>query len=500
MFYANFKPLKNSINAKVNFTNFENSMNTEVDEALLPYKSAKMSYNFNVKRGALTNGYGFKDLTLPNFSNNEFRKIIPPREKIKKLWLYKYYNQDFNVYDPELIMYAESGNVYFISVIDDTPLTAPLFNCVVSKEVPNAINYRLNSVDTLIFSSDSDGMWKYVRNQLVEKVENSPFIKSMCLHYERMFAVAGTEKNRLAFSANLDPTDWSEDLSTGGFIEMQDERGYLTKCISFNDYVYVFRENGVSRVSGYGDQTEFSVSHLFVSSVKLYGETVTVCGNKIMLLARDGLHSFDGYSTTKLNLGIESLFEGVENDYATGIYYNNKFLLACKLNFNDDQLIGCESYEGGYKNNALIELDLSTNELSITRGVDIASMLVIEGENFSKVAVCFNGEYSNKLGELTKDGTIFGNVLNKKWVSPKSNMGYPTKNKHIKECYIKTKNDCVVNIKTEKELKSFNVKGKDTSQRVLINMVGEQIEIGFEVNSAGETFISCPQITLEVEG
>ena len=89
----------------------------------------------------------------------------------------------------------------------------------------------------------------------------------MCLHYERLFAVVGGERNRLAFSANLEPTDWTEDLSSGGFIEMQDERGGLNRVISYNDYIYVFRDFGVARVSAYGDQTDFSVSQLFISSV-----------------------------------------------------------------------------------------------------------------------------------------------------------------------------------------------------------------------------------------
>jgi len=500
MFYRNHKPLKSVVSAKVNFTNFEKTMNTEIDEALLPYKTAKISYNFNVKNGALTNGYGFSELTLPKISEDGFRKILPPDETIKKIWLYKYYNQEYKVYDPELIIYCESGNIYFAPIYSDAPFCGTLMNDIFSSSVPNAINYRLNSEDVLLFSSESEGMWKYCHNNKMEKVENSPFIRSMCLHYERMFAVAGKERNRLAFSANLDPTDWSEDLSTGGFIDMQDERGALNKVISFNDYVYVFRDNGVSRVSGYGDQTEFNVSHLFISSVKLYGETVTVCGNKILLLAKDGIHSFDGYSTKKLNLGIDSLFEGVSNECANGLYYNNKYYLACRLNFNDGEKIGCENYEGGYKNNALIELDLSTNEISITRGVDIASMVVLEGENFSKVAVCFNGEHSKKIGELNKSGCVFGQALSKKWVSPKSNMGYPTKVKQIKECFIKTKGPCKIKICTDKQTKEFNVMPKEVSQRIKLGMTGEQIEVSFMSDYLGETLISCPQIVLDIEG
>lgn len=498
MFYPKPKLNKKVTNAKITFTNFENTMDTEVDEALLPYKTAKMSYNFNVKNGALKNGYGFKDLCLPGWQKEGERQILPPSSPVKKIWHYKTYDHEDKTDYDEMLFFCENGDLYSCLIKSDSPFLVKIKEGFDASSIPNAINYRLDSVDTFILSSQSDGMWKYIHNRAITKVEDAPYIKSMCLHYERLFAVAGEERNRLAYSANLDPTNWNEDLSSGGFIEMQDERGALNKVISFNDYVYIFRDFGVARLSAYGDQTEFSVSQLFKSSVKLYGDTVTLCGNKVLLLARDGIHTFDGYSTSKLNLGIDKLFEGVENDKAVGLYYHNKFFLACKLNFNDGEKIGCENYENGYINNALIVYDLSTNELSITRGVDICSMQAVDYENFTKVIACFNGEYSSRLGELTNDGCIFEKVLPKKWVSPKSNMGYPTKVKHIKECLIKSKTPCKVYILTDKQKKEFFVDGKETSQRIKLNTYGEQIEVGFEVTEKGDTNISCPQIIVGI--
>ena len=498
MFYPNLKLGKKVTSAKVNFTAFEKCMDTETDEALLPYKTAKMSYNFDVKKGALTNGYGFKDLCLPNYHTDGERQLIIPDEPIKKAWVYRYYYDNYQAFEPELICYGESGQLYFCCIHDDSPFVLKIPQDTMLTEIPNAVNYKLNSQDTMIFSSNKDGMWKYVLNGGVTKVDGAPSIISMCLHYERLFAVVGGQRNRLAFSANLDPTNWSEDLSNGGFIEMQDDRGCLSKVVSFNDYVYVFREYGVSKVSAYGNQTDFSVSHLFVSSVKLYGNTVTVCGNKILLLARDGVHSFDGYSTKRLQLGIDELFKNVENDNACAVCFKNKFLLACRLNFADGKHVGCEAHDCGYINNALLEIDLTTNEVSITRGVDIASMLVIDDKNVAKVTACFNGEYSKRIGELTNDGMLFGVPLEKCWLSPKSNLGYPTKIKHIKDCLIKTKSACKITIMSDGECKSFSVNGKETSQRVKLNVHGEQIQVGFEVDAMGETYISCPQISLEI--
>lgn len=498
MFYPNRKLRKETIEAKVNFTNFEKSMNTQTDDVLLPYKSAKISYNYNVKKGALCTGYGVKELTLPKLDGSGERVIKLPGKDIKQIWKYKYYDATLKRDDSQIVCMDSDGQLYFILIQDNSGACLPIIEQTPFQGVPTAINYRLNSVDTLIFSSDKDGMWKYSTNNGLTKVEDAPHIVSMCLHYERLFAVTSGERNRLVFSANLDPTNWKQDLSNGGFIDMQDERGALNSVVTFNDYVYVFRDYGVSKVSAYGDQTDFSVSHLFVSSVKLYGNTVTVCGNKILLLTRDGIHSFDGYSTHKLQLGIDALFKDVQNDNACGVYFKNKFLLACKLNFNDGDKIGCESYSGGYVNNALLEYDLQTGEISITRGIDIASMVVVDDPRFAKVVMCFNGEHSKKFGELCENGCVFNTPLTKKWVSPKSNLGYPTKIKKVNECLINTKSDCTILVTTNKQKKDFKVEGKNTSQRIKLNVVGEQMEVAFISNSKDDTYISCPQISLSI--
>ncbi len=272
----------------------------------------------------------------------------------------------------------------------------------------------------------------------------------------------------------------------------------MNKIISFNDYVYVFRDYGVSKISAYGDQEDFSVSQLFISSSKIYGKSVTSCGDRIMFLAKDGIHTFDGYDTTKLTLNIENMFKSENNDNCCGLFYQDKYYLACRMNFNDDGLIGCENYSEGYQNNALIEYDLKTGDLNILRGVDIRSIIAIEESNVSKLVACFNGEYKSYLGQLDDSGTLFGQALVSYWQSPFSNLGYPNHIKIVKEILIKTLSDCQVTIKSDKEEKTYNVKGKSTTQRVKTHVSGELIQISFQTENVGEVLISRPQITVGV--
>ena len=84
MFYSKKLITKKVSTYKLNFTAFSNTMNTEIDDAILPHKYAKLSYNFKVANGALSTGIGFEELTLPtDYNTTENQRQIRLE---KKLW------------------------------------------------------------------------------------------------------------------------------------------------------------------------------------------------------------------------------------------------------------------------------------------------------------------------------------------------------------------------------------------------------------------------------
>ncbi|MBO5884349.1 MAG: hypothetical protein J6Q51_00970, partial [Clostridia bacterium] len=229
MFYP--KPLvtKKVKNYTINFSAFASGMNTEVDEGILPYKYAKKCYNYTVENGALKNGIGFEPLSLPVSSDDittERLITMEPNQSVKALWVFKYFDTETNKPDYKLLFYTEGGIIRWTNLVGQYPYTFEIASFIYSSGVPNAVNYRLNGIDVMIFSSATDGMWTYNGNHNAQKIEDGPSIVSMCLHYERLFAIIENgERNRLSFSASLDPTNWNQTLEEGGFIDMLDERG-----------------------------------------------------------------------------------------------------------------------------------------------------------------------------------------------------------------------------------------------------------------------------------
>ena len=489
MFYRKKLLTKSSKTYKLSYTAFSAGMNSEIDENLLPHKYAIMTYNYKIKDGKLSSGHGFKPATLPlNDCIGERELSLNAHKDLTALHHFRDYDYE-NKRDIDRLVFfnQENKKLYWIQIESYDPYTYPLFSTPY-ESVPTMVNYRYNGNDCMFISSPSDILRVFKTGATAEEIENGPKIISMCRHYERIFAILEGEKISLAFSANLDPTNWNFDIDEGGFIDFVDERGKLEKVVSFNDYVYVFREHGISRITAYGDQSEFSVNHIYTSSSKIYGQSVAVCGEIIMFLANDGIYAFDGLNVKKIELGFEK-YLSKRNNLAVGAFHKGKYYVACQALFDGET--------SEFKNNnVLIEIDADTFEVNLTKGVDINSMLALRYKNVEKLLVTFGTYNTGMIGELTDDGTLIDMELPKLWLSPKSNLGYPNQIKIIKEMRLLSKYDCEIEVITDKQRKTFAVKGKDTTQRIKMNVRGELVQIAFK--SKGLADISVPELIVSV--
>ncbi len=427
------------------------------DESVIDFSTASMCYNFDFSSGALRDGYGIQsDPAVPTVAT--------------AYWIYRYYSQDAGRYVEQYIYqysgvlryYDEyTGDLLFIYGNPFPPITA--------------INYRLNSEDVMLMSCEGHRLITWNGKKLVEH-KDSPVISSMALHYERLFVTSPETPTRVYFSQNLDPTNWSISSTEGGFIELLDERGDLNKVVSFANYLYIFRDHGISRVSAYGDQSEFSVTNLFVSAGRIYPESIVKCGSCIVFLASDGLYVFDGYECARTLKNLDGLYDG---KVKASTYFNGKYYLACRMNFGDGKKVGCEN--GEYEVNALLVYDPTSGEYSLSRGMDISFMNAVTYLDRDFLAAY---EKTGGGGIITECGSRFGEPLPKLWKSPVTDFGAPDKTKSLRELYVDTATDCAARVDTGKKVKTVQIKTGSRRLRLNTNCKAFSLELSDDASGA----------------
>lgn len=279
MFYRNaLKGLRGS-DRVYSVKSFGGGMNTVSEDFLLEQGVAKISYNLSGRTGALRECGGFSAFTLP-FDGKETEVTIG-NKAITKVWYYRRFDLPTRKNDDRILLLSEDKRLYNIYV-NGLDLGVSLVDERQFEETPEALNYRLNGEDVMIFCSGKDKMRVYNGVDTPTVIDDAPALSSICVHGERLFATSPDTLNTLWFSDDLDPTNWNISLDEAGFVEMADENGALLKVLSFFNYVYVFRSYGITRFYATGEQSRFSLMHLFVSSDRIIGDTVCVCGARIL--------------------------------------------------------------------------------------------------------------------------------------------------------------------------------------------------------------------------
>lgn len=479
MFYTNLLNLKDITYKTVNYSSFLNGVNTVYDESILPTGYTRLSYNFDYTDGALKDGLGIcspnvrYSADIPNLNKT---LSVPKGLSIDGIWLFKYTNENTEMLCPLLIMYCRNGKFYY-NYLHNSSTQWIEISGLTSYYKPLVIGYNLNGIDTLLIFSETEGLYAWSLNTGVTKIDGVPCMSSMCLHYERMFVTSNENNRRVWFSDDLNPTNFNIGLDEGGFIDMVDDFGRSNKVISFDGYVYVFRDYNIARITAYAEQESFNVTQLYVGSGRIFKNTVTLCGNRIMYLASDGLYSFNGSSSTKINLGINNIFDN-NNENAVAGFCNGCLYLACRLKFDDD-----ETFVNDTKNNALIKYDISAGRITILKGCDIRDISVINDYLDTYVFVVVNIDDVPVLGMLNCSGKIFDGVTDKVWVTPETDFNYPDRFKLIKEIYLETKSDLMIKIKADGKTKCFKILGKDGISSIKPRLKGKKISITFEAKT-----------------
>ena len=466
----------------ITFDRFQTNANSDESDNVVDERQTKSSYNFKGTSGNLEPGYGFSVLKLPETETTVTTREIEIYEQspILDLWHFRYYDESTNKPQERLFWFNADGYLAYCKVFSYDPSSYEINDLEPIPNPPTGLNLTINDVDYMIFSHDN-GVVKITQN--TKTIKNDLPLKkfvSMANAYGGVYAINEGKRNKITYSNDQpDPTEWTLLENT---LDLTDERGRCNKLMFFDDYLFAFRDYGITKISKYSASDDFSTSNLFQTSAKIYPNTVAKCGDFVVFMAKDGIYNFNGQTTKKFDFDINKLLNVNDNSNATACYQNGKYFLACKLNFDDNQKIGAEAYADGFVNNTLIIIDLNTNQLTITRGVDIRSMLSLNSGNLSTVVACFNGEHSHKLGMLDNSGKLFDTALESSWKSVKIDLDRPEINKVLKEIYIKTSQATTLKITTDSTESEIQINAKQTLQKIKTNISGKEFQ--FELISS----------------
>lgn len=495
MFYPNL--IKGKLKYKnFNFAPFNKHINSKLDEKTLPFGSCSNLYNFNTSSGALIDGVGIDDITLiwDSFYDLEYKTLdLPLTFYIAGCYFFKYWESQHDRYLYFIIIYGANKKLYY-NIINGVNTEWHEIKNINFTAKPIALYSKVNGVDSIIFYSKEDGMyvWNYHISQAY-KVENSPLITSMCIHDNRMFATIDGEARSIIFSEELNPINFNVSTNEGGYIDMGDDFGKCNKVISFDGDLYVFRDYHIAKVTESKDRNEFVVNQIYAGNGKIYPNSVSICGNKIMFLASDGIYEFDGTKAKKIDLEFDNMIVGVDNHFAIAQYISGYYYLACVMDFNDDYVFACETFANG-GNNALLKINVNDNSCEVHRGCDIREFTPInDGVNDSMIVTYAFDLPSTSIGILKDNGCVKRLDLRKKWKSAMFDFDIPNKNKFVKEISFISKSNIILNICLDDKVKSYNIKGKDDCQTIKINEKARRVGVEF-ISNFNNNYISIPQL------
>lgn len=448
MYYLKKTASKGVNRASVTINDFSNGSDFSHDSRVTPFYKSNVSYNFECESGALKDASGIKIASFGELNNRLQLKVI----NAEKLYYFKSYNQDLKKYEDRLLVYV-NRKIYMANPYLDSDFSEVLgleFN-----GAPTAVRYAYNGKNVIIFTFDNQ--MKVFDGEKVIEVSDVPCITSTCIHNERLFATEGGEKTTLWFSDDFDPLNWKISLHDAGFIDFRDDGGSLIKVVSFNGYVYLFRNYGITRITAYGDQTEFATENIATSSGKIYGESITVCGNRIIYLAEDGFYSFSGGSTNRILKGLDECLKSVENENAKGVYYNGKFY--CNLKLKIENAV----------QNCLIYYDLTSKNFTVCKNLKFSDFQIMDGENDFKLL--FLNADNGAIGELSSKSECFGLPILKRWVSAKYDF-LNSNEKVVTSVSLVTKTDINLSVESEAGKRKIKFLASDKIQTKSIGIKG----------------------------
>lgn len=414
---------------------FKKGADFSVDASCLDLSKAADESGFDCSDGSLENGWGVATTYVDGTASG--------------MWM-------FRKGDGIPMWSAGSKVLYKTSLIS---VAQTLDNVSVSGNA-YGVNFKYNGDDAILIYSDEgslylwDGVNKAVQLQAAG-------ISSLAVYDDKIFA-AKKDSNELLYCSASDPTQFGGDECKS--IDISDDRGNITKIIPFLEYLFVFKDYGITRITALSGG-EFKLENLFLEGGKIYPGTVCLCGNAIIFMADSGFYSFNGRTAKPI---LKELFPLIRPSQLTSAaYMSGKYFLSA-------------SSDGGR-----ILAVSNLESFNITRNIGITLLFPMEGN-----LLCLT---NSMVAEVVRTGKYYHNIIPKRWVSPAYDFGTSAL-KHIRSVSIRTEGEITFTVTADGVSRAFRF---DKDGEANVNLRGKYIT--FRIDSTAETVkITAPIICYSV--
>ena len=454
---------------RVGFKGLVNSL----DESVADMAYASQCYNFAFDKGVLSGKIGI-DAAMGYYQYpSTQRHAYPPFAEgkgIRKVFLYRVTTD--GQHDDRLVAHLTDGTVWYTSVFsEDTWHQIPVL--IMEGDI-DAVNYNYNGKDMLILSSKIDQVFM-IDDKIAYVLGSAPKFSSITIHNERVFGSVNGNKNQVWFSDDFKPTNWTVSPDGAGFINFSDECGEVLKVVSFSNYLYVFREYGIFRLTAYGNQNDFLLKKIFTDTGRIYKHSIAVCGDKIMYCAENGVFTFDGYNSVRVGKEIPDI---KNKNSLCASFIDDCYYIACNL-----------SEDGGTNNDAIVVYNVKNGSVCVLKGMNCIWLSPVKAHNGSDMLCVFGDENKHRIGMMSESGKLFENALKKVYVSPTDTAEYPYQIT-VRDIALLCKYPATLRVILDGKKYERKIKASEKLQNVIVEKSGTVLK--FEIECTGENAYIAP--------
>lgn len=491
IYYPKMDRIPSSYKTRYNLTRFK-GVKTDNGETTLPCDYATAAYNCEFKNGKLKRCH--------NMGRAEVLTEDGPFDIIDDLtntfdYIYVYNKTDENGVEQIYLVIVTIGGVpYYLHLDEFGGLDGWKYmveNVLLGDRM--ALNYRYGGNDVLLLGASESGLFMYDGGKQLIKLPNMCYVSDVCVHAERVFMVKPEDEHTLWFTDEKNPNNWNSDMTGFGYITMQKEDGPILKTVSFLNNLYIFRQCGIWKLSGYGDERDFALSKLFMATSRIYKDTIVCTGERIIFLTDDGIFSFDGYAMEKWSGEYDEIIKPAFKKKACAATADGSYYVAMECDFKDDRGDLDNAIKTG-SNNTIFKLKDGHVDCVI-RGVNIRRFASVN--NFLIKGALFSTEQERFV--LMQMDTVYHDVpeITMYWKSSNIDFGMPDKTKIIKSVGLKANCDVTCKINADGVVHTFTMPTEGGDRKTNLDIKGKNFIFSIE-STALEAEFSSPYVEADI--